>query len=52
MGRMTRGKALRLTGAASGLLRLGAAARVRALRRRDMTGEGMMGGATAGDMST
>lgn len=52
MRRMTRREALRLIGAAGGLLGLGAAAGCGNAGGGDMMGDGMMGGATAGDMST
>ena len=51
MRRMTRREALRLIGAAGGLLGLGAVSGC-GHSGGDMMGEGMMGGATAGDMST
>ena len=51
MRRMTRREALRLAGAAAGLLGLGTAAGCGRSHSGDMMGDGMMG-ATAGDMST
>jgi hypothetical protein len=52
MRRMTRREALRLIGAGAGLLGLGVAAGCGRSRSGEMMGGGMMGGATAGDMST
>ena len=52
MRRMTRREALRLIGAGGGLLGLGVAAGCGHAGSGDMMGDGMMGGATAGDMST
>jgi hypothetical protein len=52
MRTMNRREMLRLLAAAGSLLRLGAAAGCRGSRGGDMMGGGMMGAATAGDMST